>query len=91
MNETYIIVGAHWGTFTAKDTGEVRGYAVLFCKAPFKESREGGNYHSMGEKTFQFKCLDYGVIKALQPGDEVELYFNQYEKVTLARLVGDPV
>lgn len=55
MNETYIVVGAHWGTFTAKDTGEVRGYAVLFCKAPFKESREGGNYHSMGEKTFQFK------------------------------------
>ncbi|MEG1396927.1 MAG: hypothetical protein RSC82_08130 [Oscillospiraceae bacterium] len=82
MEEIYTVVGKCHGSFTDQATGNVIVYANLFVTAPFKEGKDNNNYHYEGEKCFTMKCTAMDVLKDVEVGQKVQLFFNQYKKVS---------
>lgn len=82
MEKKYYI-GYHYGNFE-DERGNRREYAAVFAVSDFGTS-VGADYNFGGMKAEKIACADKDVLKdcsALQPGDQVELQFNQKGKVT---------
>lgn len=80
--EIYTVVGMSYGSFEDKQTGNGVFYAQLFVTAPFKAAKAGSDYHTKGDKCFVMKCVSPDVFANVEVGDEVQLFFNQYGKVS---------
>lgn len=87
MGDTYTVVGMSYGSFTDQNTNKEILYAKLFVTAPFKEAKDGSDYHTKGEKALDFSCVAPDVFANIEVGDEVELFFNQYKKVAVIKPV----
>ena len=87
MEDTYTVVGMCHGSFSDKQTGNLVRYANLFATALFNKPAEGSDYHTEGVKAFTFKCDAPDVWAQVTVGDEGELFFNKYGKVTYIKPV----
>ncbi len=81
--ETKYYIGYHYGNFEDKE-GNSREYAAAFVVSDFGTTA-GPDYNFGGMKAEKLACANKDVLKScydLQPGQIVELQFNQKGKVT---------
>lgn len=81
--EVKYYVGYHYGVFD-NDRDQKQEYASLFAVSEFDSSPDP-DYNFKGMKAEKLPCVSKDVVLAvsgLQPGDKVELQFNQKGKVT---------
>ena len=83
----YQVVGFQNGTFQTQD-GQLRDYCNLYCLAPFNGA-ESDHYHFKGLKAHVFKVQSAEVVKDLKPKDHVQLFFNQYQRVSMVQVVNE--
>lgn len=84
MDEIYKFMGYDYGTFTARETGEVRNYCTIYVMS--KLGARNGSYRD-GFKADKFSCVSPDAFKGIEPEDNVRLHFNQYKRVTLVEKV----
>lgn len=86
MEETvYQFCGYDYGSWTARDTGELKDYCQIYCLSSLEPRR--GCYRA-GFKADKFSCTSPDVFKGIEPQDKVKLYFNRYGRVTRVEKVG---
>ena len=76
----YIYVGSAYGTFTGEN-GRPVNYCNLFVLRPMQPDANRGSYGD-GWRAEKLRCESQNVIKGFEVGDEVQLYFDQYGRVT---------
>lgn len=85
--QVYQVIGTQDGFFQTQE-GQLRAYCNLFCIAPFRGEQSDTN-HFKGHKALKFKCSSADVIKDIKPKDHVALYFDQYQRVSMIKVVTD--
>ena len=85
--QVYQVIGTQDGFFQTQE-GQLRAYCNLFCIAPFRGEQSDTN-HFKGHKALKFKCASSDVIKDIKPKDKVSLYFDQYQRVSMIKVVTD--
>lgn len=85
MNEEkiYKVTGCQYGEF-ADNAGKIVHFATLFCVSEFN-GEQSQSFHYKGVKAHVFKCANESVLSAVEPNQQVTLYFNQYGKVSLIK------
>lgn len=81
--EVKTFIGYHYGVFEDERSNK-KEYASLFAVSEF-DSSPAPDYNFKGMKAEKLPCVNKDVVLAvsgLQPGDKVELQFNQKGKVT---------
>ena len=85
--QVYQVIGTQDGFFQTQE-GQLRAYCNLFCIAPFRGEQSDTN-HFKGHKALKFKRSSADVIKDIKPKDHVALYFDQYQRVSMIKVVTD--
>lgn len=87
--EVFTIVGYQYGSFELKDgphKGDMQAYASLFAVQPI-EGEDNDKYHYCGSKALKFRCADACVLHDIQPGMNVNLFFDSKDRVSFIRLI----
>lgn len=81
----YTFLGCAQGNITDEATGEKRPYYQMFAATPVS-SFKSEDYSAFGWKAEKLRCIDAGVWKGLEPGNQVKLFFDDKKRVILAAL-----
>lgn len=75
----YVILGYRIGTWT-NDKGEVLPTRKIYLGREF--SKKPGE-HADGVRTYEFSLAGEDVISGFAVGDKVNVYFDQYKRVSM--------
>ena len=85
MAEVFIFTGSASGTFDTDD-GRKQAYCNMYVISALGEEREG--YRPYGWKAEKLKCSDPSAYDGLVPGQEVELFFDSRNRVSICKATG---
>lgn len=79
-----VFLGSAYGNFTRD--GRSYKYANIFVATPVAVNPAEGRY-GIGWRTDKHRCESEKVFQGLEVGDNVQLYFDQYQRVVEAVLI----
>lgn len=84
--EEYKFVGAQWGKFTPEGESRSRAYCNIFVLRHFA-GNETNDRCFIGNRAEKLKCLDPGVFSGIEPGKTVNIWFDQYGRVSRMEVI----
>ena len=82
----YVFLGGAQGTFETQDKRRVP-YFSMYVLSP-ANTFTSESYRAFGFKAEKKKCLSEDIMKGLNPGDRVKLFFDDKGRVQAAALDG---